>query len=186
MTRRMLPRITLFVLLVLLVSPVPPPVLPSAPSAAKYLLVYRSSAFFGDDTTSRALLITDLDEIRKVHALMSASVYTGHTCGFHWSVTFWASPSESVDGFSINEACDHYDPQLKPYFQRLRDRPTHFIYDLKIPVDIPPQHVIRDLQERNLAVFLLHGPNPHLPHITLAVSPPEEDGKEAPRRPLQR
>jgi len=179
MTRRMLPRITLFVLLVLLVSPVPPPVLPSAPSAANYLLVYRSSVFFGeDDTPSRALLITDLDEIRKVHALMSPSVYTGHTCGFHWSVTFWASPSESVDGFSINEACDHYDPQLKPYFQQLRDRPTHFIYDLKIPVDIHPEQVIRTLQERNLVVFLLHGPNPHLPHITVAVSPPGEDGKE--------
>jgi hypothetical protein len=80
MKYRWLPHLSLFVLLGLLVSPVLPPSPPAAPSAANYLLILRSSVFFGeDDIPSRALLITKPDEIRKVHALAAASEYTGHT-----------------------------------------------------------------------------------------------------------
>ncbi len=182
MTHRMLPHRSVFVvlvLLVLLVSPIPHTESHTEQLAAKYLLIRRSSVFFGeDDTPSRALLITDPDEIRKVHALMTASEYTGHTCGFDWSASFWASPSEAVDGFSINEACDRYDPQLKSYFDQLRDRPTHFIYSLKIPVHIHPKQVIDDLEERGLTVFLMDGAHPHLPSVQASVSPPEENGKQ--------
>ncbi len=81
---------------------------------------------------------------------MTTRVFTGHTCGFDWSLTFWASPSEVMDGSSINEACDDYDPQLKSYFQQVRDRPTHFIYNLKIPLGVHPEQVISDLEDGTL------------------------------------
>ena len=58
MTRRMLPHVSVFVLLVFLISPISR----AEQLAAKYLLIRRHSIFFGeDDLPSRALLITDPD-----------------------------------------------------------------------------------------------------------------------------
>ncbi len=174
MKRRMLPFLGLFVVLGLLVFPTLPQVLPAALPPAKYLLISRSSLFLGEDqTSSRALLITDPDEIRGVQTLATTIVGTGHRCGYDWSVTFWAGPSGIIDRHAINEACDQYDPRLKTYFQQIKDLPTHSIYDLRIPPHVEPQRVIRDLEEQDLTPFLMDGPNPHLPSVFIEVSPPE-------------
>lgn len=158
MMRKALPRVSIFVLLVLLVSPgssmSEPPLPDTEDIGALYLVISLSPHIFGEpNTPSRALLITDPYEIRKVHALMTTIEPQVCTCGGAWSASFWASPVEVVAAFEIGPA-DRYDPRLSAYFHQLRDRPTHFVYKLTIPVDIRPEQVIDNLEELGLAAFL--------------------------------
>jgi hypothetical protein len=142
---------------------------------AKYLVIYRHPWFLGkDDTASRALLITDPYEIRKVQALMTTIEHLLCMGGAYWSASFWASPFEAVGGFEI-KGCTRHDPQLYPYFDQLRTRPTHFIYDLTIPVDIHPEQVIENFEERGLAAFLMYraNPDPAFYRVQLVVDEPD-------------
>jgi hypothetical protein len=117
MKHRLLPFFSLFAILGSLVLPALTQALRAPLLPASYLLFSRSSlALGGNDPLPRALLITDPDEIQRVQALAATIAFTGHRCGYDWSMRFWASPSKVTGGYHINDSCDGYDPQLKAYF----------------------------------------------------------------------
>jgi hypothetical protein len=64
---------------------------------------------------------------------------------------------------------------LKRYFEQLKDQPTHFIYNLNIPVEVDPDQVIDDLKGQSLTAFMFTGPHPDLPSLWIALPYLEED-----------
>ena len=157
--------------------------MPAEDLGALYLVISPSPYIFGEvDTPSRALLITDPYEIRKAHALMTAIEHQVCTCGGAWSASFWARPVEVVASFEIGPA-DPNAPQLWSYFHQLRDRPTHFVHKLTIPVDIRPEQVIDNLEKLGLAAFL-RDPAASLPAFSGVWSVVDEPDLEASRQKI--
>ena len=111
-----------------------------------------------------ALLISEPREIRKIARLVNRGVSIS-PCFDNIYIEFWEDSFERPTYQTVDEDCSYYNRKLKSYFDDLKNHPTHYIYNIKIPVQIPPEKVVEDFEKENFTLFLLYGPTPHLPKI---------------------
>jgi hypothetical protein len=152
---------------------------PSPPPAeTKYILV--KNAFFKESgilKPNAALLITNETEIQENEALFLNNHASAHTCGYHYAIQFWKNPEELIDDIPFNEECERFthndrkiQSKMRAYIRQLETKPTHYIYNLKIPVTADPQTIVNTFSNSDLKIFFLRGKSEHYASVTLAYS----------------
>ncbi|MDR0873160.1 MAG: hypothetical protein LBN27_06790 [Prevotellaceae bacterium] len=136
----------------------------------KYVLFTRSDYanfdFLKDSTLKRnvALLITDKNEIMIDQKLFLAEQHSLHLCGYSYEISFFYDIDSLYYSHSLNKKCEIFDyepyktqKQLDFYAKQLETSPTHYIYNLSIPVTIIPNEVKEKLKNSGLLIFFLDG-----------------------------
>ncbi|MCL2328235.1 MAG: hypothetical protein FWC39_06940 [Bacteroidetes bacterium] len=114
--------------------------------------------------TNMALLITDTKEMKEAQELFLAKQTTAHMCGYHYKISFLYDTDSIYTWTSFNKKCEVFDYKpvktqklLDYYGNQLETNPTHYIYDVKIPVTIKPDEAKEMLKHSGLMVFFLNG-----------------------------
>lgn len=120
-----------------------------------------------------AILITDQELIKQDEGLFIGNRTFGHACGYHYNIQFWESSDKLIEEFPFNQECEEFanndkaiQDKMKGYIKILETKPTHFIYNLKIPVATDPDLVKKSFTNSNLAIFFLHGKAEHFSSLT--------------------
>lgn len=120
-----------------------------------------------------AILITDQDLIKQNEGLFIGNGTFGHACGYHYNIQFWESSDKLIEEFPFNQECEEFvnndkeiQDKMKDYIKILETKPTHFIYNLKIPVATDPDFVQNTFANSDLAVFFLNGKTNHFSSLT--------------------
>lgn len=135
----------------------------------KYIVV--KNAFFNRSNIYKpnaALLITDTKEIVNNENLFLDNRTYGHACGYHYAIQFWASPDDQIDDIPFNQECEEFlrnnskiQSKMKSYIKQLETNPTHYIYNLQIPVTIEPKEVLKYFDNSGLHLFFMEGVSNH-------------------------
>jgi hypothetical protein len=133
-------------------------------ASANYVLIHFTPTGSGSDVSFPALLISEPREIRKIARLVNRGVSIS-PCFDNIYIEFWEDSFKRPTYQTVDEDCSYYNRKLKSYFDDLKNHPTHYIYNIKIPVQIPPEKVVEDFEKENLTPFLLYGSTPNLPRI---------------------
>lgn len=95
-------------------------------------------------TGNEALLITDAEKVKELVRLFKNNRTAGHACAYHWIIWFRQGTNSSIP-FAHNEECEiykHYDKEihsvLNAYFSTIKQNPTHFIFNVKVPASMGP------------------------------------------------
>lgn len=112
--------------------------------------------------SNSALLITDKEIIEESQKcfLTERSIY--HKCDYDYKAFFIVCPDSVYKAIELNSKCESfaYNP-LKS--QKLLDKlgndietkPTHYIYNVQVPVSVEPNTVIKDFKKLNLTTYLI-------------------------------
>ena len=149
-------------------------ILPLGNSQAKYILVKDAEMMrSGILKQNAAILITDKQQIKELEGLFIGNHTSGHACGYHYSIQFWKSPDKLIEEFPFNQECEEFanndkaiQNKMKGYIKILETKPTHFIYNLKIPVAIDPDLVKKSFDNSELTIFFLKGKTEHFSSLT--------------------
>lgn len=137
---------------------------PGEAEEIEYMLFKKTMWRIYEDTIhpNAALLITNKEEMKTAQELFLAEQRVAHMCGYHYKVSFWYDADNLYTSKSMNKECEtfNYKPQetwqlLDYYGNQLETNPTHYIYDLKIPVSIKPDEVRDKLKDSGLVLFFL-------------------------------
>lgn len=127
-------------------------------------------------TGSEALLITDPEKISELVRLFTNNRTAPHACAYHWLIWFRQSATRSIP-FSHNEECEIYanhDKQihllLNAYFRAIKQNPTQFILNIKVPASLEPDEAVRKLEDNKQKVFFFSETEQRLPYIRIQAS----------------
>jgi hypothetical protein len=127
-------------------------------------------------TGNEALLITDADKVNELVKLFSNNRTAGHACGYHWLIWFRQSATSTIP-FAHNEECEIYKEHdkrihslLDAYFSTIKQNPTHFIFNVKVPASLEPQEAARRLEDDRQKVFFFAGTEQRLPSLTVQAT----------------
>jgi hypothetical protein len=150
--------------------------IPFTTGKTKYLVV--KNAFFNRSNIYKpnaALLITDTKEIAVNERLFLDNKTYGHACGYHYAIQFWVSPYNKIDNIPFNQECEEFlrsnskiQSKMKGYINQLETKPTHYIYNLQIPVTIEPKDILKAFVNSGLHLFFMDGISNH--HTTLGFT----------------
>lgn len=150
--------------------------IPIATGKTKYIVI--KDAFFNRSNIYKpnaALLITDTKEITENERLFLDNKAYGHACGYHYAIQFWVSPEKQIDDISFNQECEVFvrsngkiQSKMKGYIKQLETKPTHYIYNLQIPVTFEPNDILKAFADSGLHLFFMDGMSNH--HTTLSFT----------------
>jgi len=122
-----------------------------------------------------ALLITEKQEINNFQELFLAKRSITHLCGYDYSIQFWNSTDSLSHEVSLNEKCDVFDykPQethkkIEELIRKLETSPTHFIYNLEIPVFSAPESVKAEFINSDMKLCFIEKPSNRFPSIVFS------------------
>jgi hypothetical protein len=143
--------------------------IPFTTGKTKYIVV--KNAFFNRSNIYKpnaALLITDTKEIVNNEKLFLDNRTYGHACGYHYAIQFWARPDDQIDDIPFNQECEEFlrnnskiQSKMKSYIKQLETNPTHYIYNLQIPVTIERKEVLKSFDNSGLHLFFMEGVSNH-------------------------
>ncbi len=119
-----------------------------------------------------AILISNKSVIKHDAGLFLAKRNICHTCGYNYASWFWSKSGKLLAKQMVNEESDIFD--YKPeetkkrwlyYIKQLETAPTHYIYNLKIPVSISPKDVREKLESDGVKLFFLSGESMSYPSV---------------------
>lgn len=150
--------------------------IPFTTGKTKYIVV--KNAFFNRSNIYKpnaALLITDTKEITHNEQLFLDNKTYGHACGYHYAIQFWVSPDNQIDNIPFNQECEEFlrsnskiQSKMHGYIKQLETKPTHYIYNLQIPVTIEPKDILKAFDNSGLNMFFMDGISNH--HTTLGFT----------------
>ena len=159
--------------------------IPFTTGKTKYIVV--KNAFFNRSNIYKpnaALLITDTKEIGDNERLFLDNKTYGHACGYHYAIQFWVSPDDQIDDIPFNQECEEFlrsnskiQSKMKGYIKQLETKPTHYIYNLQIPVTIEPKDLLKSFDNSGLHLFFMDGTSNRHTSLTfsyLQVTPIKE------------
>lgn len=135
-----------------------------------------------------ALLISDKAEIAKFVKLFDGNQKSRlHACGYQWRITFVRKSAEPTDIW-FNQACEEFVKKseeicetVQAKFSQIKKNPTHFVTDIGIDVNVPPDEVINKIKGiPNFKLFVLGDLDKRFPFIEIeskAVSEIPDDRK---------
>jgi hypothetical protein len=143
--------------------------IPFTTGKTKYIVV--KNAFFNRSNIYKpnaALLIADTKEIANNEKIFLDNKTYGHACGYHYAIQFWASPDDQIDDIPFNQECEEFlrsnskiQSKMKSYIKQLETNPTHYIYNLQIPVTIEPKDILKSFDNSGLHLFFMDGVSNH-------------------------
>ena len=143
--------------------------IPFTTGKTKYIVI--KNAFFNSSNIYKpnaALLITDTKEIADNERLFLDNKTNGHACGYHYAIQFWVSPDDQIDDTPFNQECVEFlrsnskiQSKMKGYIKQLETKPTHYIYNLQIPVTIEPKEILKSFENSGLHLFFMDGTSNH-------------------------
>ena len=128
------------------------------------LIMYTSSGYRKAIQPNAALLISDKEAIKMdAELFLAAKERTmGHLCGYHYSFMFWKDTDSLLSEIAFNKNCEEftYKPEetsarLAYYGKKLETEPTHFIYNVEIPVSMEPNEVREKLKSTGFKLFFI-------------------------------
>ena len=132
----------------------------------KYELIMIASSSFEKDILKPnvALLITDKEEIKADAEMFLAKPNMAHLCGHHYRILFWTYTDSLFGVRYVNKECEFYGykpeearEKVTHYAKKLETAPTHYIYNLEIPVSIEPNEIRKKLKDSELKLFFIDG-----------------------------
>lgn len=143
--------------------------IPFTAGKTKYIVVKNS--FFNRSNIYKpnaALLITDKNEIAENEGLFLDNKSYGHACGYHYAIQFWVSPDDQIEDIPFNQECEEFlrsnskiQSKMKAYIKQLETKPTHYIYNLQIPVTIESKDILKSFDNSGLHLFFMNGTSSH-------------------------
>lgn len=139
---------------------------PTAVIIAKYMY----------DPDSSAKVIVEPAAVRELQELLVGNPHAvEHACGYHWLIIFRMADG-NVDIYAHNEECEEYTRQngrvhaaLKKYFGAIRERPTDFLYNVDVPVAVPPEALMSATRPSGMLMFSLDQTDERVPRIALEI-----------------
>lgn len=132
------------------------------------------------------LLITDKNEIKIDQELFLAEKRIGHLCGYDYEIQFWKSSDSLSNSIFLNQECEQfsYKPQITwkkfdNYKRLLATKPTHYLYNLKIPVGTETEELKSKLKNSELLILYNNDPTKRYPSIYFSHRQNKFVGKDA-------
>ncbi len=133
--------------------------------AAKTNYIIVKSALFNHSNIYKpnaALLISDRKEIAANESLFLFNKTVRHACGYHYEIQFWASSDNQISNILFNQKCEEFlrsnskiQSRIKAYIKHLETKPTHYIYNLQIPIAIEPINLLKSFENSDLHLFFM-------------------------------
>lgn len=109
------------------------------------------------------ILITNKKEIIKMEKLFFNNDHpVVYPCGYEYQILFWTKPNRLLLDEVYNSECHSYcfdqkqiEDAMAKYIMRLKVKPTHYLYNFKIDVKIPPRAVLRAFADSNVLLFFI-------------------------------
>jgi hypothetical protein len=161
---------------------------PSKKSEVEFVLVKSAFGFNQINLLkpNAILLITDKDEIEIDQELFLAEKNINHLCGNDYEIQFWMSYDSLYNSIFINQECEQfsYKPQITwkqfdSYKRMLAAKPTHYLYNLKIPVDIQTEELKSKMMNNELLILYDSDPIKRYPSIYFSHRINKFVGKDA-------
>lgn len=122
-----------------------------------------------------ALLITDAKTIQEHERLFIDNRSENHACSYHYQIQFWAGADDRVGDFPFNQNCEEFYRNSKEihalmgvYIQQIESKPTHYIYNLKIPATMAPEDVKKSIINSNLNILFFAGRHTNYSYLTFS------------------
>jgi hypothetical protein len=140
---------------------------------SKYILVRDAEMMrSGIKKINAAILITDVEKIKSDELLFLGNKAISHACGYHYNIQYWDSNDQLLEEFPFNKECEKFinnnseiQSLMNEYIRILENKPSHYIYNLKIRTTTDPEIVKKSFENSNLNIFFLKGKMEHLPHL---------------------
>lgn len=110
-----------------------------------------------DVKKNAALLITNKKEIAENERLFHNN-YKPSPCGHEFNIQFWQSADKQLDDIIFErEDCGDkkLNQKMEGYIKQLETKPTHYIYNLQIPVTVEPDEVIKSFKGSGFNLFFM-------------------------------
>lgn len=140
-----------------------------------------SDSFNFWEESNAAILISDKDSIKELKELLFNNELLGeYKCGYNYQIQFMTNNGKEIEKkLYLNTECDIYKRDHKriaefinSFIARIKNHPTHYIYNLKIDVRISADYVVSLLREDSLNVFLLSDYHEQFPKLKLTYCEP--------------
>ncbi len=152
--------------------------IPFETGKTKYIVV--KNAFMNPSNIYKpnaALLINDEKEIVVNESLFLDNKTHKHACGYHYFIQFWASLDNQIGEIPFNKECEEFvrsdskvQSRMKNYINQLETKPTHYIYNLQIPVTIEPKDLLKSFDTSGLYLFFMDGTSNYYATLGLTFS----------------
>ena len=147
------------------------------------------NAFFFENNILKpnaALLILDKEEIKTDAEMFLSEIEWSHSCGYHYRILFWTNTDSLFGARSVNEECEVFgykhkeaSEKLAHYIKLLETAPTHYVYNLEIPLSVTPSEVREKLKDSKLNLFFINGEQTRFPSISFGYKNSRFVGRNA-------
>ena len=152
---------------------------------AKYIVFTNAYFWEGTNNNNNTVLITDSAEIRELEMLLVDNDLSGYCkCGYDYEIQFFNAKHELIYFRSLNTDADFYkkhNKEIREKMKRLAEQtqsaPTHYLYNLKINVQMPSEPVMTVLKQKGLISFMLGNQEDQYPKLKLTYCEPDEDDR---------
>lgn len=121
-----------------------------------------------------ALLITDKNQLQEHEQLFLGNFHNGrHGCNYNYQIQFWASTDDLVGDIPFHNGCEefyHHNAavyaKMRAHIKQISTKPTHYIYNLKVPVTVDPETLKKFFAGTSLPVFFFEGKTDYFSSLT--------------------
>ena len=122
-----------------------------------------------------ALLIDNEKKVSESEKLFLGNKRYLHACGYHYEIQFWSSHKNLIDIFPYNQECEEFYRNNKKihafmakHIKILETNPTHYIYNLQIPISYQPSEVFHVLNKNGIQIFFMDDTLKRYPALTFS------------------
>jgi len=147
-----------------------------------YFIFSHSKSYNFWEHSNAAILIADKDSINKLKSLLfDNDLLAEYLCGYDYEILFLTNNGKEVQKkMSLNTECDFYKENndiiqqfINSFIERIKKSPTHYIYNLKVSVDIPADSIIDEFNKEGKHLFLLSEKEDQYPAIKITYCEPD-------------
>lgn len=147
-----------------------------------FFIFSHSDSFNFWEESNAAILISDKDSIKELKELFFNNELLGeYLCGYDYQIQFMTNNGKKIEKkLYLNTECDIYkrdhkriEDFINSFIKRIKNNPTHYIYNLKVDVKTPSDYIISQLKDDDLNAFLLSDYYEQFPKLKLTYCEPD-------------
>lgn len=152
----------------------------------EYIIYSHSDSFNFWEESNAAILISDKDSITELKELFyNNELIAEYKCGYNYQIQFMNNNGKEIGKkLHLNTECDMYKRDHKKisefidsFISRIKNYPTHYIYNLKVNVEISVDNIIDLLRKDNFEAFLLTDYREQFPKLKLVYCEPDSNDR---------
>lgn len=151
---------------------------------SKYV-VFTNAYFHPGGADNNALLIMDKKALNNLKTLYKNKLLEECKCGYDYQIHFFDDNNKHLYTRAINSETDRYfwnnkkiQEAILESVNKIKHSPTHYIFNLKVSVNIESDSIIKLLKQRGFEAFLLSEQNEQYPNIKLTYCEPHSNGRK--------